>query len=178
MMGLQEARVGLSAVRAIPLTHGHGDVASGAAALRTRSGARVYAGETWSDDAFGELRWLAALSRRRPRQNHSPDETQADGAVIEGCLGVLTTPGHTGGHLAYYDRAARALFCGDTLTFDGEQLRPMPRRATSDADKARETILRCLDMDVRRLILPGHGTPLRENVPSVVEELRRWLEIG
>lgn len=84
----------------ILLTHHHGDHVAGTDDVRARYGCPVVG--------------AAADARRLPR---------LDRAVIEGdtvalgnsSLGVIDTPGHTLGHIAFFGGDNHVLICGDTL---------------------------------------------------------------
>jgi hydroxyacylglutathione hydrolase len=85
----------------ILITHHHGDHTGGVAALRKASGARV----------------IGPVGEPMPE----PLQRVGDGEVVD-ALGlrfeVMSVPGHTLGHIAYYCAAmdgAPLLFCGDTL---------------------------------------------------------------
>ncbi|UGB36802.1 hydroxyacylglutathione hydrolase [Frateuria soli] len=85
-------------LRAILLTHHHGDHVAGAAALRARHGATVYAPHDGRID--------------------NVDRRVGDGDVVAlehplARFEVLEVPGHTRSHIAYAGEGA--LFCGDTL---------------------------------------------------------------
>ena len=91
---------GLS-LRAILVTHHHGDHTGGIEALASR----------WSCEVFGaagdrdRIRGLTRLVR------------EGDRVAVPGlglALSVFDVPGHTASHVAYYAEDA-ALFCGDTL---------------------------------------------------------------
>ncbi|MFK2875621.1 hydroxyacylglutathione hydrolase [Rhodanobacter hydrolyticus] len=85
-------------LRAILLTHHHADHIGGAAALRQRHGASVYAPE----DAHIE----AATVRVRDGESIALSEPRANYKVI-------AVPGHTLSHVAYYGEGV--LLAGDTL---------------------------------------------------------------
>jgi glyoxylase-like metal-dependent hydrolase (beta-lactamase superfamily II) len=138
MQGLQIARVGLRSIRAILLTHAHDHGAAGAHALSERSGAPILcsAAETSSLPAPGADRFLS------------------EGKRIERFLEVVSTPGHTEGHLAFYFPRVRVLFAGDALTvrYGEPRLAPDP----VEPSEALESMKRCLTLGAE-LVLPAHG---------------------
>ena len=84
----------------ILLTHHHGDHVAGTDAVRARYGCPVIG--------------AAADAHRLPRL----DRAVAEGDEVElgeSCLGVIDTPGHTLGHIAYFGGGNHVLICGDTL---------------------------------------------------------------
>jgi hydroxyacylglutathione hydrolase len=92
---LEQRNLGL---RAILVTHHHGDHVGGVASLARATGARVYG----------------------PRGEPIPAlEAPLGGGdridVLGAAFDVLAVPGHTLGHIAYHAPALRMLFCGDTL---------------------------------------------------------------
>ncbi|MGN2254871.1 hydroxyacylglutathione hydrolase [Frateuria sp. GZRe12] len=85
-------------LRAILLTHHHGDHVAGAKALRERHGATVYAPR---DERIGSV-----------------DQRVGDGDLVtldrpQARFEVIEVPGHTRSHIAYAGEGL--LFCGDTL---------------------------------------------------------------
>lgn len=90
-------------LRAILLTHHHGDHVGGAVELHERSGAPVY----------------GPAGERLPICHHRLSEGDTVQLRDFGfTLNVLDVPGHTAGHIAYHGRphgSAPLLFCGDTL---------------------------------------------------------------
>ncbi len=161
------------AIEKILLTHGHIDHAGGAAELRRRLGVPVVGPQR--EEAF----WIAQLPQQSQMfgfphaEAFVPDRWLEDGDVVtfgEVNLEVIHAPGHTPGHVAFFDRAGKIAVVGDVL-FQGSIGRTdFPR---GDYDTLIHTIrekLWPLGDDVT--FIPGHG-PLstfgeeRENNPFV-----------
>jgi glyoxylase-like metal-dependent hydrolase (beta-lactamase superfamily II) len=186
----------VGSVRAILLTHWHNDHAAGASAIRDRAGCAVYyhADEgPWLSRgaARGGLRgWLA---RRIPEWGIGvlligllgeavPEAVVAtqlvkDGDVVADEFEVIETPGHTAGHVSFYHRRLRALFAGDALAVIGGRVRFMARPVTMDLGAARQSMERCLSLDLE-VLCPGHREPLVEGVGSACDRMRRHLADG
>jgi len=85
-------------LRAILVTHHHGDHVGGVAELAQATGARVYGPR---DEAIAAREVALAGGERID--------------VLGAAFDVLAVPGHTLGHIAYHAPSLRTLFCGDTL---------------------------------------------------------------
>lgn len=195
MMALQQARVGLSSLRGMFLTHGHYDHAAGAAAIQARTECPVYYSEEERSLLNGEADrrnkrslvpdipesgWLVTfhgLTSRRGPKPIAADRHVVDGEILFGDFQVIATPGHTTGHLALYHAPSKALFAGDALAVVGEELRCLAGLATPNKPAARASIARMLDRDIR-MILPGHRTPLTKDVDRKKDTFVRRLESG
>jgi hypothetical protein len=127
--GLEAVGKSWEDVRHLILTHHHPDHAgSVAAVMEAATGARAYAG---AEDlpAIDAPRELVAVG---------------DGEEVFG-LRVVTTPGHTAGHIAVLDPAA-----GD------------------------ESVRKLADLDVQRILF-GHGDPLEQGAVSALRDLAASL---
>ena len=84
----------------ILLTHHHGDHIAGVASSRRRSGAR------W---------WATRRMRAGCRRSMWSVRPGGTAELGESRAGVIDTPGHTRGHVAFHFAEGAVLLCGDTL---------------------------------------------------------------
>ncbi|OUJ14600.1 MBL fold metallo-hydrolase [Acetobacter sp. DsW_063] len=153
-------------VEAILLTHGHLDHAGGAHALRDaltkRQGAPVPVIGPDRRDEF----LLSSIEENAARFGLSgmisvaPDRYTQDGDVLP-LLGrsyeVLHVPGHTPGHVVFFEPQDRVLFAGDTLFRGTIGRTDFPYGDGPTLVQGVRTKILPLGDDV--LVLPGHGAP-------------------
>ena len=106
-------------------------------------------------------------------------ETYSDGAVLDvpGSPRVVHTGGHTPGHSVLLFESHGALFAGDSLcTWNpltgrrGAQLMPTAFNVSTDGAYEALTKIEALDAKV---VLPGHGDPLRDSPAAAVAAARQ-----
>lgn len=142
----------------ILLTHGHLDHVGAAAELAQYYGVPIIGPE--KEDQF----WLAEL----PAQSRmfglddcpslQPDRWLNEGDVINIgtiSLQVLHCPGHTPGHVVFYDKASKLLISGDVLFKGGVGRSDFPRGDHQQLITAIKQKLLPLGDDVT--FIPGHG---------------------
>ncbi len=140
------------------LTHGHLDHVGAAAVLRDALGVPIVGPQR--DEAF----WLDSLPQQAelfgfpPTPPLVPDQWLADGDTVDvGAMRfeVLHCPGHTPGHVVFYQRAARLAFVGDVLFKGSIGRTDFPRGDHAALLHAIREKLFPLGDDVR--FVPGHG---------------------
>jgi glyoxylase-like metal-dependent hydrolase (beta-lactamase superfamily II) len=151
---LTAAGLDWDAVGHVILTHRHGDHAGSIdAILGAAPTAVAYAG---AED-------IPAIASPRPIT------AVGDGETVFG-LRIVTTPGHTAGHIAVLDEVGRILVAGDALGTTGGTLAGSNPQFTEDAAAAKASIVKLgnLAFDV---LLVGHGEPILEGASTQVAAL-------
>ncbi len=213
--GLKEYGYGFDQIEQILVTHAHPDHFGQARRLVELSGARVYASEIegarmeagWSPRAW--FRGVAQDWFRRfgtPEELLASDKKAADPAPsvleavdVDGILApgdeiaagdlrlrVVPTPGHTEGHIVFYEPDLRLLFSGDHLLTN---ISPVPLLHIPSEGEPRqkslvlfmESLARVEAMDCE-LVFPSHGDVIRDHHKLIdgyrLHHRRRALQIA
>jgi glyoxylase-like metal-dependent hydrolase (beta-lactamase superfamily II) len=155
--GLTAAGSSWEDVRHVILTHNHPDHAGSVGdVMEAAAEARGYAGAA-DIPSIDAARDLVAVE---------------DGEEVFG-LRVVTTPGHTAGHIAVLDPDSGLLIAGDALN-NTAGLGGSPPQVTADAAQAEESVKKLADLDVQRILF-GHGDPLEQNAAQALRDLAASL---
>jgi glyoxylase-like metal-dependent hydrolase (beta-lactamase superfamily II) len=152
---LDQAGPGWRGVRHVVLTHKHPDHAGSISdVLDEASSATGYIGEADRSEVGAQLSVLG------------------DGDDVFG-LQILTTPGHTAGHISIFDKDTGVLVAGDALTNEGQLAGSNPQFTEDEAAAAAS--VRKLAKLAPRTILVGHGDPVVDGAAAELEELASSL---
>jgi endoribonuclease LACTB2 len=134
-------------LKALLLTHHHPDHAGGAARLRERLGAPLWAHAATAQRLAGRV--------QIDRELEHGERIELDGAEPL-WLEAIHTPGHAPGHLCFWEPASRSLIAGDMVASVGTIL-----IEKSDGDmQAYLASLAAMDELGAAQLLPAHGLPI------------------
>jgi glyoxylase-like metal-dependent hydrolase (beta-lactamase superfamily II) len=165
----------------IVCTHYHHDHTGNVAALRERTGARLFVHAADAPYVDGRTPWPrsdGSLGGLAERMAPKPYALAVDGELHEGevvpvagGLEVVHLPGHTPGNTGLYSRAGGLMFCGDAL-INVLGLRLSPRMVNHDHAQAKDSARKLAGFEYE-ILLPGHGNPV---IGRASEKVREWAE--
>jgi glyoxylase-like metal-dependent hydrolase (beta-lactamase superfamily II) len=175
-------------VRRLLVTHAHPDHVGGLRRLQQATGAAVITSKAERPVVAGtepvarpdpaRLSGLGRLMQPRQPVRFPPTpvaQTVGDGDVLPEVMGglhVLLTPGHSPGHLSFWQPERRILLCGDVILNIPFGLRLPFAAFTVDMDEDRRSITRLAALEPD-LICFGHGPPLHRGAPLALHAFAR-----
>ncbi len=171
---LAKIRVEPASVKKILLTHLHRDHTGSLRALAEQTKARTFA--HWIEAAYIAERPKYDGPGTPPAEPFTVDETFKDGDPIDAAGGLIAyhTPGHTPGHVSYYQPERKLLFSGDLFWGDGEKLVLTPPDFTLHTPTAQISARRMGQLTVDS-VLSYHGGPVLKNGGAAVRALTHHL---
>jgi glyoxylase-like metal-dependent hydrolase (beta-lactamase superfamily II) len=161
---LQASGRSASGVKRILITHAHPDHIGGLAKLQAATGAQVVA---------HALEWpiMASKVSETPRST-SPVRREVQGgerlAEVLGGLRVIFTPGHTRGHVCFWQPDRRLLFCGDVVLRLPKLCLPFAP-FTVDMDEDKRSIKKIAELNAE-VVFFGHGQPLTHDAAAQLRD--------
>jgi len=182
---LVEAGIGVGDLRRIIFTHQDLDHVGSGAALVRQSGARVLAHSADAPYIEGSLRLLKPspeMLEQRPQmrgvlERLEPvgiDEYVEDGTRLDlaGGAKVISTPGHTPGHISLHLERSKVLIAGDALRAERGTLNGPNPSMTLEMRTAIQSIRRLADLEIDTIVC-YHGGVVSEDVTG---QLRRVVQ--
>src|SRR3712207_6231154 len=182
---LVEAGIGVRNLRRIIFTHQDLDHIGSGAALVRQSGARVLAHSADAPYIEGSLRPLKpspAILEQRPQMRKvlerldpvGVDERVENGTRLDlaGGTKVISTPGHTPGHISLYLERSKVLIAGDALRAERGSLNGPNPSMTLEMRTALQSIRKLADLEVE-IIVCYHGGVVSEDANG---QLRRVIQ--
>lgn len=190
---LKTLNLPLNKVKAILLTHWHNDHAAGTSEIKKLTQCITYAHTNevkyFEKKQSNPIRRLAdyipehglmvlfkGLIGDTVPKKVKIDHTVKDGDILFNDFEVIETPGHTAGHVSFYDMKQRTLFAGDSLAVVHNRLRLMANPVTPDKPSSKISILKSLQGRDIDYICPGHRNPLLKNVKEEISRFTTYVE--
>jgi len=162
-------------VKQIVLTHAHIDHVGSASKLRQMTNAKIMIHEDDAPYVTGEKQFklrggllMRIFSHFVKFETFNPDVRLKENDRI-GNLLVIHVPGHTPGSVALYSEKDGVMFVGDLLRFTNGKVQGPPEQYTLDMELAKKSIEKLLNYDFK-IMLSGHGDPLKENARERIRE--------
>jgi glyoxylase-like metal-dependent hydrolase (beta-lactamase superfamily II) len=182
---LVEAGIGVGDLRRIIFTHQDLDHVGSGAALVRQSDARVLAHPADAPYIEGSQRPLKPspeMLEQRPQMREvlerlepvGIDEYVEDGTRLDlaGGTRVISTPGHTPGHISLYVERSKVLIAGDALTAERGSLNGPNPSMTLEMRTAIQSVRRLADLEIDTIVC-YHGGVVSEDANG---QLRRVIQ--
>jgi glyoxylase-like metal-dependent hydrolase (beta-lactamase superfamily II) len=166
-----------SDVKRILITHAHPDHVGSLPELKAATGAQVIVSAIDTPVAEGKQPIVRRPGGLRPPPTTvkgTPVDRQVNhGDTIDalGGLHVVGTPGHSPGHIAFWQPEKRIAFIGDVLFHLWGLTLPLAF-LTTDMDENKRSVRKVADLKPQ-IICFGHGNPITENTPQILNDFAK-----
>ncbi len=150
-------------LRALLLTHHHVDHVGGAAALRQRFGAPIWAHARTAERLAGKLSIDRVLEHGERIELDGPTPLALD---------TILTPGHAPGHLCFFEPASGSLIAGDMVAGVGTIL---IEPGDGDMQAYLDSLKSLAELGASQL-LPAHGLPIEDPAARLSFYVQHRLE--
>ncbi len=171
---LEKIHVAPTAVTKVLLTHLHRDHTGSLKAVAERTRARTFA--HWIEAAYIAMDPKYDGPGTPPAEPFTVAETLKDGDSVDAAGGLIAyhTPGHTPGHLSYYQPERKLLFSGDLFFVEGEKVILTVPDFTHHTPTAKISARRMGQLTIDSL-LTYHGGPVLKNGGHAIRALTHKL---
>jgi glyoxylase-like metal-dependent hydrolase (beta-lactamase superfamily II) len=175
-------------LRRIVLTHVHGDHVGSLDALALKLiGVEVAVGRRESRLLTRDFRTEPGEPLNKVRGSFPKVKTVPSALLSEGesygSLQVIATPGHTPGHIAFFDPRSGTVIAGDSLVTvgglrvsgDASARFPIINWATWHKPTATESARKLAGLEPKNIVV-GHGNPVLQNATPLLKDAIRHAE--
>ena len=93
---------------------------------------------------------------------------------VMGRLQAISTPGHSPGHLSFWQPERRLVFCGDVMVRRFGRLRLPFAAVTVDEDENKRSVQKLAGLNAATMCF-GHDNPLTRNTVQIVRDFARQV---
>jgi glyoxylase-like metal-dependent hydrolase (beta-lactamase superfamily II) len=171
---LAKVKVEPTSVKKILITHLHRDHVGSLRIMAERTKARLFS--HWIEAAYIAMHPKYDGPGSPPAEPVTIDETLKDGDSVDAAGGLIAyhTPGHTPGHVSYYQAERKLLFSGDLFFGNGDQVVLTTPEYSHHIPTAQISARRMGQLSVDSL-LTYHGGPILKNGGNVMRALTHTL---